>query len=195
MRSFSAMDAYKDSEPSRFALATRRAERSALSSSAGDELGCAKAAVPAAQARKKSAGRDSMDAKALGGLLDPALQVFLDELGGEHDLGVVLGGVLELLQIVQPAVLVDPVDRRDQPHGLLPARVEMLMDGVRRNVDHVPRLPLPALHLVLRLPVVGVGDLHVAVLVQVVAPTFHHVKTLLGQMPVPARAAPRRNDL
>src|SRR5258706_6008886 len=159
------MDAYNDSEPSRLALATRRAERSAPSSSAGDG-GCANAAVPAAQARKNSAGRDSMDAKALGGLLDPALQVFLDELGGEHDLGVVLGSVLELLQIVQPAILVDPVDRRDQPHGLLRARVEMLMDGVGRNIDHVPRLPLPALHLVLRLPVVGVGDLHVAVLVQ-----------------------------
>src|SRR5439155_26635240 len=61
------MDAYKDSEPSRFALATRRAERSALSFSAGDGLCCAKAAVPAAQARRKSAGRDSMEQQALGG--------------------------------------------------------------------------------------------------------------------------------
>src|SRR5882762_10214740 len=56
--------------------------------------------------------------RALRWLLDPALQVFLDELGGEHDLGIVFGGVLDLLQVVQPAVLVDPVDRRDQPHGL-----------------------------------------------------------------------------
>src|SRR5438309_10628523 len=105
------MDAYKDSEPSRFALARRRAERSALSSSAGDRLCCAKAAVPAAQARRKSAGRDSMRPKALRGLLDPALQVFLDQFGAEHDLGIVLGSVRYLLQIVQPAVLVDPVDR------------------------------------------------------------------------------------
>src|SRR5258706_9687530 len=111
------MDAYNDSEPSRLALATRRAERSVPSSSAGDG-GCANAAVPAAQARRKSAGRDSIAAKALGGLLDPALQVFLDELGGEHDLCVVLGGVPELLPILQPPVLVDPGDSPDQTHPL-----------------------------------------------------------------------------
>src|SRR5882762_782038 len=69
------MDAYNDSEPSRLALATRRGERSAPSSSAGDG-GCANAAVPAAQARRKSAGRDSIDAKALGGLLDPRFKYF-----------------------------------------------------------------------------------------------------------------------
>src|SRR5260221_6777782 len=120
------MDAYNDSEPSRLALATRRAERPAPSSSAGDG-GCANAAVPAAQARRKSAGRDSIAAKALGGLLDPALQVFLDELGGEHDLCVVLGSVLELLQIVQPAVPVDPVDRRDPAHPPVPWRAVKLV--------------------------------------------------------------------
>src|SRR5258707_9931547 len=92
-----------------------------------------------------------------GGLPDLSLEVFLDELGREHDLGVVLGSVLELLQIVQPAVLVDPVDRRDQAHRLVRCRVEMLMDGVWRDVGSVPRLPLPALPLVPRFPVGGVG--------------------------------------
>ena len=66
---------------------------------------------------------------------------------------------------------------RDEPHRPVRARVEMLVDGVGRNVDDVARLPLVALHLVLRLPVVGVGDLDVAVLVQVVAvplDTYRH---------------------
>src|SRR6267378_7321003 len=66
--------------------------------------------------------RHASGRRALRGLLDPALQVFLDELGGEHDFGIVFGSVLDLLQVVQPAVLVDPVDRRDEPHRLLPAR-------------------------------------------------------------------------
>src|SRR5258706_9223461 len=129
------LDAYNDSVPSRLALATRRAERSAPSSSAGDG-GCANAAVPAAQARRKSAGRDSIDAKALGGLLDPAIQVFLDELGAEHDLGVVLRSVLELLQVVQPAVLEDPDDRRDQAHRLVRLRVDILCVGRGRVSDY-----------------------------------------------------------
>src|SRR6185436_2841187 len=57
------------------------------------------------------------------------------------------------------------------------------------------RLPLVALHLVLRLPVVGVGDLDVAVLVQVVALPLQHVDAFLGEVAMLPRAAARRNDL
>src|SRR5260370_4715125 len=113
------MDAYNDSEPSCLALARRRAERSAPSSSAGDlESCCPKESFAARHARAPSAKHTTAGAansRALGthrvlcalcGLFDPALEVFLDELGGEHDLGIVLGGVLDLLKVVQPAVLV-----------------------------------------------------------------------------------------
>src|SRR5258708_31312967 len=71
-----------------------------------------------------------------GGLPDLSFEVFLDELGGEHDLGIVLGSVLDLLQIVQPAVLVDPVDRRDQPHRLFPPPLENPPHVFRR--DSIP---------------------------------------------------------
>src|SRR6267154_79044 len=73
-----------------------------------------------------------------GGLPDLSFDVFLDQLGSEQHLGVVLRSVLDLLQVVQPAVLVDPVDRRDQPYRLVRCGVEMLVDRVGRYVDHVP---------------------------------------------------------
>src|SRR5713101_7058021 len=109
------MDAYNDSDPSLLALARRRAGRSAPSSSAGDlESCCPKEGFAARHARATSAKHTTAGAtssRALGthrvpcalrGLLDPALEIFLDELGAEHDLGIVLGGVLDLLQVVQP---------------------------------------------------------------------------------------------
>src|SRR5882724_12321468 len=73
-----------------------------------------------------------------------------NQLRGQSDGRVVLRRVLELLEIVQPAGLVDPVGGRDQARGLVGAGIEMLMDGVRRYVDDVACLPLVALHLGLR---------------------------------------------
>src|SRR5437660_12178892 len=139
MRSFSAMDAYKDSEPSRFASAARLAERPEPSSRAGEVEACCPNEKFAATARAPNAKHDNRDTHrvpwALRGLLGPAPKIFLDELGVEHRLGVVLRSVLDLLQIVQPAVLVDPVDRRDQPHRLLRNSVTLLVYRVRRHVD------------------------------------------------------------
>ena len=109
--------------------------------------------------------------------------------GVRVDAGVVFRRVLDLLQIVQPALLEDAVDGRDQPQRPLRVGIEMLVDRVRRHVDDVARLVLEALDLVLRLPVVVVGDLDVAVLVQVVAAPLEHVEAFLGQVPVLARAA------
>src|SRR5260221_10766990 len=130
-----------------------------------------------------------------GGLLDLPREVLLDEIRVEHDLGVVLRSVLQLLEVVQSAILVNAVGGGDESRGTLWIRVEMLVDRVGWNVDHVPRFPLVALHFRLRLPVIRVGDLHVAVLVQVVAPAFDHVQALLGQMAVLARSPPARTDL
>src|SRR2546427_6137895 len=48
--------------------------------------------------------------------LFPYTPLFRSQLSAEHDLGIVLRSILDLLQVVQPAVLVDPVDRRDEPH-------------------------------------------------------------------------------
>src|SRR3970040_2211420 len=56
-----------------------------------------------------------------GVLLHLRREVALDHFGGEHDAGVVLGRVLDLLEVVQAGILVDAVDRRDQPHR--PARI------------------------------------------------------------------------
>src|SRR6266850_7714936 len=80
------------------------------------------------------------------------LEIPPNQLRGKSDGRIVLRRVLELLQVVQPAGLVDPVGGRDQARGLVGAGIEMLMDGVRRDVDDVARLPLVALHLGLRLP-------------------------------------------
>src|SRR5437660_2735023 len=130
-----------------------------------------------------------------GGLLDLPREVLLDEIRVEHDLGVVLRRVLQLLEVVQSAVFVNAVGRGDESRGTLWIRVEMLVDRVRWNVDHVPRLPLVALHLRLRLPMVGVGDLYIAVLLQVVTAACHDVQALLGEVTMLARSAPGRNDL
>jgi hypothetical protein len=124
-----------------------------------------------------------------------ASEILRDDLGGQHQRRVVLGRVLDLLEVVQTAESVDAVDRRDQPHRPIRVGIEMLVDGVGRNIDDVARLPLVALHLVLRLPVVGVGDFDVAVLVQVVAPPLEHVKAFFREVPVLPRAAAGRNDL
>src|SRR5215472_11181404 len=88
-------------------------------------------------------------------LPDLRLEVALDEVGGEDDFRVVLRRVLELLEVVQAAIPVDAIDRRDQAHWPCRVGVEVLVNGVRRDVDHVPRFPLVAFHLRLRLPVVG----------------------------------------
>src|SRR3989475_4935048 len=82
-----------------------------------------------------------------GGLLHFPREVLLDEVRVEHDLGVVLRRVLQLLEVVQSAIFVNAVGRGDESRGTLWIRVEMLVDRVRWNVDHVPRLPLVALHL------------------------------------------------
>ena len=73
--------------------------------------------------------------------------------------------------------------------------VDVLMDGAGRDVDHVAGFPFVALDLGLRFPLVGVGDLDVAVLVQVVAKTLDHVEAFLGEMTVLAGAAAGRNHL
>src|SRR6185436_11643458 len=75
-----------------------------------------------------------------GGAL--ALQVRVDDLRVQLHARVVFRRVLDLLEVVQPARLEDAVDDRDQAHRPVGARVEVLVDRVRRHVDHVARLPL-----------------------------------------------------
>src|SRR5258706_13280619 len=75
------------------------------------------------------------------------LEIPPNQLRGQSDGRVVLRRVLELLEIVQPAGLVNPVGGRDQARGLVCAGIEMLMEGVRRYVDDAAGLPLVALHL------------------------------------------------
>src|SRR5947207_15775858 len=115
-----------------------------------------------------------------GGLLDLSREVLLDEIRVEHDLGVVLRRVLQLLKVVQSAIFVNAVGRGDESRGTLSIRVEMLVDRAGWNVDHVPRFPLVALHFRLGLPVVGLGDPHVAVLLEVVTTSFHDVHAPIG---------------
>src|SRR5262245_12955427 len=69
------------------------------------------------------------------------------------------------------------------------------MDGVWRYVDHVARFPVVTLDLLLRLPVIRVGDLDVAVLVQVVAMPLDDVEAFLGEVAMLSGAAAGRNDL
>src|SRR5438046_1039972 len=54
-----------------------------------------------------------------GGLLDLPREVLLDEIRVEHDLGVVLRRVLQLLEVVQSAVFVNAVGRGDESRGTL----------------------------------------------------------------------------
>src|SRR5262249_39009255 len=124
-----------------------------------------------------------------GGPAATPRQILAHEVRRQRDARVVLGRILELLEIVQPAVLVDPVGAGYQPRRQLRIAVEMLMDRAGRDVDDVARLPLVTLDLVLRLPAIVVGDLDVAVLVQVVAETFQHVEAFLGEVAVAARTA------
>src|SRR5437879_12971145 len=130
-----------------------------------------------------------------GGLLHLPREVLLDEVRVEHDLGVVLRRVLQLLEVVQSALFVHAVGRGAESRGTLWIRVEMLVDRVRWNVDVDPRLLLVALHLRLGLPMVGVGDLHIAVLVQVVTAAFLAVQALIVEVTMLARSAPVRHDL
>src|ERR1051325_210405 len=83
-------------------------------------------------------------------------QILSHELGRQRDARIVLGRILDLLEIVQAAVLVDAVGAGDQPRRPLWIAVEMLVDRAGRNVDHVARLPLESLDLVLRLPAIVV---------------------------------------
>src|SRR2546430_17563883 len=52
-----------------------------------------------------------------GGLLDLPRGVLLDEIRGGHDLGAVLRRVLRLLEVVQSALVVNPVARCGVPAG------------------------------------------------------------------------------
>src|SRR5262249_60393396 len=75
------------------------------------------------------------------GFLDPALQIAPDELPGEHDLGIVFGRVLDLLEVIQPAEAVDAIDRGNQPYRALRIGVEVLMVGVGGEVDQGAGVP------------------------------------------------------
>src|SRR5687767_10862731 len=88
-----------------------------------------KSAAMSAAPRRVATGHRS-PVMSSGRLLDLRHQVALDRFGVEHDLRVVLRGVLQLLEIVQAAVLVDAVDCGDEPHRPARVRVEMLVDGV-----------------------------------------------------------------
>src|SRR5689334_19046840 len=118
-------------------------------------------------------------------------QIRVDALCVQFNRRIVFRRILELLEIVETARLEDAVHDRDEPHRLVGAGVEVLMDRVWRNVDDVPCFPFVALHLVLRLPVIRVGDLDIAVLLQVVALTFDDVQAFFGEVAMLARAAAR----
>src|SRR6516165_8489146 len=128
-------------------------------------------------------------------LAGPRGEIVLHQLGRQHDVGIVFRRILNLLEIVQAAILVDAVGAGDQPRRPRRIGVEVLMNRARRNVDDVARLPFEALDLGLRLPAIGVDDLDVAVLVQIIAVTLDHVEALFRQVPVLARPRPRRDHL
>src|SRR5882672_11922838 len=75
----------------------------------------------------------------------PGAQEVLHQLRRHLHPGPVFGRILELLEVVQAARLVDAVHRRDEPHRPLRIGVEMLARGIRRDVDHVAGFPLVAL--------------------------------------------------
>ena len=59
--------------------------------------------------------------------------------------------------------------------------IEMLVDGIGRNIDHIAGFPLVPFHLILRRPGIHIGDFYITVLVQVVATALQDVEALLGQ--------------
>ena len=97
-----------------------------------------------------------------------AAQVFAHDIGVEHDLGIELGAIFQLVQRVQAHLAEDARRGRDQANRLGGISVEMLMDRRRRNVDVIASFPLEPLDLFARLPNERVGDLGVAILMQVV---------------------------
>src|SRR4029453_14126479 len=121
------------------------------------------------------------------GALALAARYSFTSWAGQPEIGIVFRRILDLLEIVQAAILVDAVGARDQPRRARGIRVEVLMNRARGDVDYVPRFPLEALDLGLRLPAIGVDDLDVAVLMQIVAVTLDHVEALFRQVPVLAR--------
>src|SRR5437773_11415501 len=93
------------------------------------------------------------------------LEIPPNQLRGQSDGRVVLRRVLELLQVVQPAGLVDPVGGRDQARGLVGAGIEMLVDVVWRYLEVVAGCLLVALQVGLRRRVMGVCDSYLVFLV------------------------------
>src|SRR5258708_13971327 len=76
----------------------------------------------------------------LGRRPDAPGQELLHQLGRDRDAGAVLGRVLDLLEVVQAARLVDAVHGRDEAHRLLRIGVEVLAGGIGRDVGPVARL-------------------------------------------------------
>ena len=109
--------------------------------------------------------------------------------------GIVFRRILDLLEIVEAAVLVDAVGAGDEPRRPPRIGIEMLVDRARRNVDDVARLPIVALDVRQRTPFIGIADLDVAVLVEVVAAALDDVEALFGEVAVPAGPAARRDHL
>src|SRR5436190_19178130 len=66
-------------------------------------------------------------------------QIRVHTLRVEFHRRVVFRRVLELLEVVQAARLEDAVHDRNEPYRLVGARVEVLMNGVGRDVDDVAR--------------------------------------------------------
>src|SRR5208282_2889955 len=108
------------------------------------------------------------------------LQVALQPLGGQRLGGIVFRGRLELLEVVKPGLLVDPIRDDDDPRDVLGIGVEMLADRVGRDVDDVTRFPLEAALELLREPgvLLAAFDREIAVDVDVIATAFEDVDSL-----------------
>ena len=95
-------------------------------------------------------------------------QIFQDGFTIQCDRGIKLRCILNLLQVIQTAIFKNAVDGRNQTYWTIGIGIEMLVNGIWWNVDHITGFPLVALHFVLGFPVVSVRNFYVAVLVPLV---------------------------
>ena len=71
---------------------------------------------------------------------------------------------------------VHTVCRGDKSRRTIRISVEVLVDRIWWNINHVPSLPLELLDLVLRLPVIGIGNLDITVLMEIVAVSLEYIE-------------------
>src|SRR5262245_32907698 len=98
--------------------------------------------------------------------------------------GLVIGGILELLDITVTDVPIDPVCRGNKPRGIRVVGIEVLVNRVGRNVNAVSFFPLESFGFFWPAPMITIAEFDLRIPVKIEAFSLENVDALLRNVTV-----------